>query len=102
MTPSPREQALEVARWNAVTLCIRAIERQVKQLDAWAKECADKEDYSGAGSNQKAAVDLHLACDIIVAAVIGTHVCALEGFNPMTDTCERCHWEAARRLLEGE
>jgi hypothetical protein len=86
MTAKPTNiQRTERAR--VILLCIYRIEERVKQLDAFAKEAAGKEDYSGAQSNQKAAVDLHCAVEIIK----GKHSCRHPGFRQdLGDVCDRC------------
>lgn len=70
---------------------IARIEERVDQLDKWAKECADKGDYSGAAQHQRTAVDLHCAVDVIK----GKHVCGIKDFSHYYgDVCERCTIDA--------
>lgn len=77
-------------RYTAQETAIRAIEERVNQLDMWAKESADKGDYSGAGSNQKSAVDLHCAVAIIRNALF-PHDHNHPGFSFVAgDTCPGC------------
>ena len=78
------------ARYLAQETVIRHIENRVKDLDQWATESAAKGDYSGAGSNQKSAVDLHCAVAIIKEALF-PHYHTHSGFDWMRgDTCPGC------------
>jgi hypothetical protein len=86
MTAKPSETP-RTERARTLLRAINRIEEQVTQLDKWAKEAADKGDYSTAGSNQKAAVDLHCAVEIIK----GKHSCRHPGFRQdLGDVCDRC------------
>jgi len=77
-------------RYAAQEAAIRAIEARVDQLDKWASEAASKGDFSGAGSNQKAAVDLHCAVAIIQDALF-PHDHLHPGFRwDAGDTCLGC------------
>lgn len=86
-------------RWqySAVENAKRAVEEQVVRLDGWAKESADKGDYSNAGSHQKSAVDLHCAVAIIEEAVFPHHH-SRPGFSradgDVCPGCERDDWLA--------
>jgi hypothetical protein len=74
---------------------VRAIEAKVKQLDEWADKAAADGDYSGAGSNQKAAVDLHCAVAIIKDGIF-PHYCGMRDFNRMAgDECPGCQFDEA-------
>jgi hypothetical protein len=77
-----------------VNLAVSAIERHVDQIDKWADENAAKKDYSGAGSQQKSAVDLHAAVAIIKNALV-PHVHDHPSFrHDLGDECEGCLYDA--------
>lgn len=81
------------ARYEAQQTAIRRIEQRVDQLDQWADENAAKKDYSGAGSQQKSAVDLHCAVALIKEALF-PHDHNHPGFSwAHGDTCPGCELE---------
>ena len=87
-------------KFSAIGEAIRKIERQVEQIDSWAKENADKGYYSTAGLQQAEAVNLHCA----VALIKPAHTHHISGFNvgirmgePL-DVCEGCLYEAWERI----
>lgn len=82
------------AQYSAQEAAIRGIEDRVEQMDKWAKECADKGDYSGAGNWQKSAVDLHCAVAIIKNAIFPHHH-SMPGFDrTVGDICPGCELDA--------
>lgn len=81
------------ARYSAQETAVRSIEARVDQLDKWAEECATKDDYSGAASHQRSAVDLHCAVAIIKEALF-PHNHSHPGFRwDAGDTCPGCELE---------
>lgn len=86
--------------FKAISVAIYKIERQVEQIDSWAKENAEKGNYSTAGLQQTEAVNLHCAVAIIKPQHTHNH----SGFNvgirtgePL-DVCEGCLYEAWERM----
>ena len=79
-----------------LALAKRAVEKEVAHLDELTDRSAKIEDYSGAARNQAAAVNLHLAVDLIRQELFW-HGCRLPGFNPMTDECRGCRYDRELR-----
>lgn len=89
----PKHPMFRRGIWNAVALAVRAVEARVDQLDKWADENAAKKDYSGAGCQQKSAVDLHCAVAIIKNALV-PHTHDHPGFRyDQGDRCEGCAYD---------
>ena len=83
--------------YNAIILSLRAVEAHVDQLDRWADENAAKKDYSGASSQQKAAVDLHVAVALIKEALV-PHTHNHPGFrSDLGDECPGCLFDEYQR-----